>query len=262
MEVVRSGLEALHFVASDIEWPEMDKTGKLSNVEGCSVGPEVAAFHEVCVQEAAERTALLSAAQNGDPALLPALPKTAATARQSAQAKFAEVMAKVRGATVVPEVFPKELLADIDGAYKSSVKDRLANMADPGCPLWMEAMRGYQETVRTWCARHWSTTLEKLRETTPNSPSIRALENAPQKLEWLFEMQRLGLAFSLPLPTQTFISELRTKLVEADAGIAAVSHPMFHIIVCSCERIACERSTARETRCITSGRPLEGRDVV
>ena len=237
MEVVRSGLEALHFVASDIEWPDMDKTGKLSNVEGCSVGPEVAAFHEVCVQEAAERSAALTAGQNEEAVVLEVLPKTAATARQSAQTKFADVMAKVRGAAVVADVFPKELLADIDGAYKSSVKDRLGNMADAGCPLWMDAMRGYQATVRAWCGRHWSATVEKLRETTPNSPTIRALENAPQKLEWLFEMQRLGVAYSLPLPTQTFISELRTKLVEADAGIAAVSDTMFDIVVCSGERM-------------------------
>lgn len=227
MQVVRAGVEALHFVASDFEWPSMDQNGRLENAEGSSVGPEVSAFHTVAAQEAKERRELLVALKEGEEAVLPPLPKSAATARQNAHAKFAEVMGKVRAANVVSDVFPKELLDTMDKAFRSLVRDRLGLMADTTSVPWMEALRGYQTSIRVSCKKYWSATLAKLRETAPDSSSIRALENAPHKLEWVFELQRLGLAFALPFPTQTFMGDLRTALVEADTGIQTVSTVSF-----------------------------------
>lgn len=223
MQVVRDGLDALHFVASDVEWPAIDQNGKLSNPEGSRTGPEVYAFQQVGYEELKDRHAIVEALQKADAAVLPPLAKTAATARQTAQTRYADVMRKVRGARVVSDVFPKELLETIDAAYRSTVKERIPFMADTTSPLWMDALRGYQSSVRESCKRYWTATLKKLRETAPDSGSIRALENAPQKLEWVFELQRLGLGFALPFPTQTFMADLRTKLAEADNGIATVS---------------------------------------
>ena len=229
MEVVRSGVEALHFIASDCEWPAMDREGRLLNPEGSTISPEVYAFLETSIQEAQERTQLMTA-QEGQVSGLPQLSKAAATARQTAQTKFTELMARVNSARVVSEVFPKELLETFDKAYGAFLKDRIPFMADTGSPLWMDALRGYQSSIRTSANRYWTATLEKLRASAADSALIRALENAPQKLEWIFEMQRLGLAFALPFPTQTFMGDLRTRLVEADDGIATVSSIAFHIL--------------------------------